>query len=481
VTELLDHRGNPVANGVRTIDPVQLLTDYEVLSVDQSSGTIVLADRSIEETEPPEPIDKELAKQDNSQYAQNRLQDYNPDLRGQRALERYREMRNDAQVRSSLRVMKTPVLAARWFMEAASKDQQDRDIAQFVWDCLHDYMSMSWHKFLEECLLILDYGTYSFEKVYDRRIIDGEERIVWKKLAPRSPLLTHEYLYSKENGSPLGITYGAHSTFIPMEKLLIFSFENEAGLVEGRSVLRSAYRHWYYKENLYKIDAIQKERHGVGVPIIKLPSGFKLKDKQLAHEIGRNLRANEKAHVVIPPGWEIEFAKLEGQQVDALMSAEHHGQQIYENTLAGFMAQQSRGATSSDLVERQEQMFMRATRYVADGIRDVINKYAIPQLVRWNFGVTHYPQLRVRRLGDTTDWRTISFAMRNFSGMGALRPDEPLEDWVREEMDLPERDEETMRIVETPQNAPVGQPNQSTAPAQGTGEGPEGADASGVT
>src|SRR5690606_25354998 len=182
----------------------------------------------------------------------------------------------------------------------------------------------------------LDFGYYMFEKVYVER--DG--LIEWQKFAPRHPLDCSGWVWD-EHGGPVGARFdsedGLSDIFIPIEKLAVFTFDREAGDIRGMSVLRSAYKHWYFKENLYKIDAIQKERHGVGVPIIKLPPGYTPNDRIVAHELGRNLRSNEKAHVVLPPFWEVMFAKLEGQHVDALQSAEHHSRMIFQNILGEFM------------------------------------------------------------------------------------------------------------------------------------------------
>lgn len=478
MTQLLDHKGNPASSSLST-DLSELLGTYDLVDVDQDNGTVVLADRRTEEADPPSPIDREIAQFPPSAFLRR---EYNPKLQGVKGIETYLEMKNDAVVRTSLRIMKTPVLAARWFIEPANTEDKNIEIADFVWEALTQHMSMTWQSFLLETLLMLDYGFMAFEPVYDMRIINGQPRIIWKKFHPLHPVDVHEILYDDQfggDGSFMGLRYGPQSVEIPPEKLLMFTFDGEANNLAGRSILRSVYKHWYFRENLFKIDAIQKERHGVGVPVIKLPPGFnKESDVRLAREIGENLRSNERSYVIVPPGWEIEFAKLEGQQVDALESANTHGLLIYENVLGSFMSAQQT-ASGSDMLQQQEQMFQRATRFIADIVRDIMNKFAIPKIVRWNFGVDVYPELKVRRLGDTTDWRTISFAMRNFSGMGALIPDDRLEEWVREELDLPDRDEETAREVNTPQQANVGPPKQSTAAGQGTGSGPAGADASG--
>jgi hypothetical protein len=290
------------------------------------------------------------------------------------------------------------------------------------------------------------------------------------------------------NGGPNGIEVwtpdggmGGSIQEIPIEKLLIFTNAKEGGDMTGISVLRSAYKAWYYKQNLEKIDAIQKERHSVGVPVIKLPPNFNNADKNLANEMGRNLRTNERGHVVLPPNWELIFAKIEGQPVDTLASIEYHSKQIWTNVLAQFMTR----TTGSSAKDDDQIMFLKATKFTADVVCDVMNKFAIPQLVDFNWlRVKNYPKLRVRRIGEQADWRTVSFAVRNLIGAGVIRPDDKLEENLREEMDLPEVDLASVREVSTPQAGPkparTGPPRQGPPSAnQGGGGANAGRDGSG--
>jgi hypothetical protein len=228
--------------------------------------------------------------------------DYNADLRGQAGLRNYDMMRrNDGTVRGTLRLIKTPVLSARWYVQPATQSVRDKNAAEFIENCLFKYMSTSFPQFLTEALLMLDYGYYPFEKVFRIDHPEAPGKVVWKKLAPRHPLDIFTWNYD-DNGGPDGIevpnpNQGMENVnvTIPIDKLIVFTFDKEAGNIEGMSVLRSAYKHWYYKEQLYKIDAIQKERHGIGIPIIILPPNFTNADRQIAENIGRNLRTSRES------------------------------------------------------------------------------------------------------------------------------------------------------------------------------------------
>lgn len=462
--------------GDRTLDEI-LADGYEVVgahsptSGEEGSAYILVAPTQLAVSSVSSLETRELGSTSPSPFTSWTRQEYNRALTGLKGLQKYDEMRrSDATVRSTLRMIKTPVLAARWYMEPASDSKRDKNAAEFVWKCFKDYMSTSLPQLLTECLLMIDFGYYMFEKVYEVRIIEGKRRVVWKKLAPRHPMDVKEWQFD-ENGGPEKVVMYANKanltgfqggfiqtfvdeTVIPIEKLLVFTFDKEAGNIEGIPVLRSAFKHWYYKDTLYKIDAIQKERHGIGVPIIKLPPNFTDSDKRLADELGRNLRTNERAHVVLPPNWEIEFAKLNGNLVNAMESIEHHDRAIEKNILAAFLS--STNATK----EEDQTMFLKATRFIADIVTDVFNKYAIPQLCDFNFGTmrTGYPQLRARRIGEQADWRTMSFAVRNLVGAGVITPDDPLEALLRDEMDLPKMDPETARDTPTPQDPNGGEP-----------------------
>jgi hypothetical protein len=250
------------------------------------------------------------------------------------------------------------------------------------------------------------------------------------------------------------------SVFIPIEKLLVFTFDKEAGNIEGMSVLRSAYKHWYYKEQLYKIDAIQKERHGIGIPVIKLPMGYKPEDRRTADELGRNIRTNERAHITLPPGWDLFMLKLEGTPMDCMKSVEHHDRLIEKNIVAYFL--HTTGAATGIMTET----FLKSSRFLADIVAETFNMYCIPQLLMYNFPNAAMPKLRYRHIGETTDWRTMSFAIRNLIGAGVIRPDDKLEENLRSEMGLPQPDAATTRIVQSPQAGPNGNGSPPSAPGE---------------
>lgn len=379
-------------------------------------------------------------------------------LRDKQGIRTYYDMkRADGTVRAALRTLKTPVQAAEWFVKPASDSAIDKNIAEFVEDNLFNRLNISWARLMEDVLTMCEYGYAPFETVYG---LDDDGKMRLKKLSHRHPLDVREWLYDDNGGpdylimEPLEIS-GWDAIAIPIAKLVVFVFEQEGGDLRGTSVLRSAYKHYYYKDTLYKIDAIQKERHGIGVPLIKMPMGFTEEDRKLADELGRNLRTNERAHITVPMNWEVSFAKLEGQPVDCMGSIEHHDAKIMANVLA----------PDPKAKPEAQDMFYKSTRYIGHTIADTFNRHCIKQLVDFNFQRGKYPKLMIRRIGEWEDIRTMTFGLRNLVGAQMLTPDEPTEEWLRNMLFMPRMDKATQRLALTPQ-APGQESNQPNAEAE---------------
>jgi hypothetical protein len=456
-----------VARDAGTAALEELLMTMDIVSVPDDKSYMVMAERTHHDPGiAPGTALREFGYTAPSPFTSWTRRDDNTKLHAQNGIRIYYNMRRqDGAVRASMRLLKTPVQGAHWFVEPYTKDnntpasKQDISIADFVSDNLFERLNVPWATLLSDVLLMADYGYMAFEKVYPSTGIDPDGRLRLQKIAPRHPLDIQEWDYDF-NGGPNGCKmfsnpYSGPSPasqgtgmealterFIPIAKMVIFSHEPEAGDITGISVLRSAYKHWYYKDTLYKIDAIQKERHGIGIPVIKLPPGFSTEDQKLADNLGRNLRTNERAHVTLPPLWDLIFAEIKGQPVDCMKSIEHHDMRIKSNVLGSFM-DATTGTQDSNV-----DIFLKSTRYLADYVCDIFNKYVIKQLVDLNYklGVDRgYPRLRARRIGEWEDIRTLSFAIRNLVSIDAIRPDDNMESQLRREMDLPPADPTTAR------------------------------------
>jgi hypothetical protein len=265
-----------------------------------------------------------------------------------------------------------------------------------------------------------------------------------RKLAYR-PAQTIKAITYDNNGGPVKITQTAiqadgstKDVDLDISNIIIFTMQRKGGDLRGRSLLRTAYPHWYYKTHFYKLDAIQKERNSLGVPKGKLLPGFTAADKTAMRTLLKNLRNNEEAFMLLTPNVDVEFAELQNQPINVLDSAMHHNIMIFMNVMAQFLTlgvESSSGGRAT--AGAQSDIFMKALKHVASYIADCINMYLVPELVVWNYPTKNFPKLKVRNIGETRDLQMLGSAIANLYAQGAITPDTDTENWIRRVFDMP--------------------------------------------
>jgi len=370
-------------------------------------------------------------------------QDYNSALIAPTLYDKYDEMRNDCQVKAALTVIKLPLLNADWSVEPASDTPQDRQIAEFIEEDLMNGMTVSWPDILRQALLMLDYGSMPFEKVW--RL--GEDGLVHlRKLAPRMPKTVLFWLVD-ETGGLAGIRQAAPSASlglkiveIPVDKLLVFVNDLEGSNFRGTSILRSAYKHHYYKDNLYRVQAIAIEKRAMGIDVGTLQGEARTEaNKDKLERSLAGIHAHEKNYFV-----EVEEQykyRLEtgmgGRLLDPQEAIEHHDLRIVRSMIAEFVAMGA-GSTGSLAMHRDKTSYLLlALGGIANYICETVSKHLIRQWVDYNWpGLTAYPRLRYSRL-EQRDVAVFADAVEKLAKSGALTADPTLEEEARSLLSLP--------------------------------------------
>jgi hypothetical protein len=398
--------------------------------------------------------------------------EYVPELMGVAALSTYERMRrSDGMVRGSLRALKLPLLGATWDVEPATSDESDVTIANFVRWNFFEGMSMPWSDHLRQVLTHLDFGHYVAEKVWEikpslristevyavgdttvtvpapKQVVLDRPMLIIRKLAPRLQRTLYRWNLS-DDGGLISITqqiYAGQSTRtvdIPVDKVLVFVNDKEGAGWTGQSVLRPAYKHWFMNDQLYRIQAIAAERHGVGVPVLSLPESEEdPKLIQRAEDIGSSIRAHERGYVVEIRGMKFRIEGMgQGRPLDVLPAILQNDRRIALAILTSqFVTLGDQPGGSNGMSEDQSGFFLMVERALGSYIADIHNRYLIPQLVDANFtGVTRYPRLVVRAIETREAFRVIN-ALAQAVGVGLVTPDVGLENGVRALVDFPPR------------------------------------------
>lgn len=362
----------------------------------------------------------------------------------------YSQMRrSDATVQTIELAITLPIRATNWRVEPSSDSPAAQEAADLIENNLFGGMTITFDDFLREALLALFYGFTVFEKVFEER----EGYIVWRKFASRHPQTVERFLFD-ETGGLAGIVQtgfdpqGRYRRIeIPIGKLLIFIWRKEFGSPYGVSVLRAAYKHWFLKDLFYKLQAIALERWAVGVPWGKVPAGTSEVDKNVFMQLLENLRSHEKAAIVTPEGYDIQIlGSQEGSRAaQAFMDAiNHQDTMIVKSVLAQFLNLGQGDIGSWALSKDHSQLFLMTLNSVANWFAETINRYAIPQLCRFNFGedFTEFPELTFTDLRLVLQREEIAEIVAKLVQATVLIPDAELQRYVRSILDLPELTEE---------------------------------------
>ena len=385
------------------------------------------------------------------------------ELRGRKGIEVYKEMsENDDVIGAILFATEMLMRQSEWSIQEASPSQIDLDAAEFVRSCMDD-MEETWSDFISEVLSFLTYGWSYHEIVYKRRMGNTKNPetkskytdglIGWRKLPIRSQDTLWEWKYDDKDNL-IGMVQSAPPTyeqiFIPIEKALHFKTKSRKGNPEGRSILRNSYRNWYFKRRIQEIEGIGIERDLAGLPVLEAPEGVDIwsdeykDDLAKAESIVRSVRRDEREGIVLGNGWKFTLTSTGGRrQFDTNQIIERYDTRMAMTVLADFVLLGHQNVGSFALSSDKTELFGVAMGAFLDLICEAFNNQAIPRLIDINGdhfkGITDYPQL-VHGDIEQQDLGQLGDFVSKMVGIGAITPDEPMEDYLRMAADLPERD-----------------------------------------
>ncbi len=403
------------------------------------------------------------------------------ELQGRRGIEVYKEMaENDDVIGAILFATEMLMRQCKWSIQNAGNTQEDLAAAEFVRSCMND-MEETWSDFISEVLSFLTYGWSYHEIVYKRRMGNTQNPetrskysdglIGWRKLPIRSQDTLWEWKYD-ERDNLIGLVQCAppqyEQVFIPLEKALHFKTKSRKGNPEGRSILRNSYRNWYFKRRIQEIEGIGIERDLAGLPVLVAPEGVDIWSDEYREELAkaenivRSVRRDEREGIVLSNGWQFTLTSTGGRrQFDTNQIIERYDTRMAMTVLADFVLLGHQAVGSFALSSDKTELFSVALGAFLDLICETFNNQAIPRLININgkcfAGITDYPIL-VHGDIETQDLAQLGEFVSKMVGIGAITPDENMEDYLRLAANLPERDTSTAYMgSQKPDESEVGE------------------------
>ena len=396
------------------------------------------------------------------------------DLQGDKAVQKYREMWwNSPIVAAMVRAITMQARQVEWWFDP-SKTDESGEVLEFTEGALDD-MSTTWHDVLAEVLQgIVVFGWDYREIVYKVRLgkapspgkssMFDDGKIGWRKFAERSQDSRVKWEFDEGDGELRGMWQRQKNMvdiFIPLQKALLFRAERYKASPEGLSMLRSAYRPWYYAKRLEEVEAVGAERDLNGLPVMEVPADITLSsansDQKAAYaaakDLVQNVRINEQAGIVLPQAYDEEghplykFELLSAssrKNYDTDTIIKRYSSQVAMSVLADFLTLGHEGVGSFALSSDKTTMFSVAMGTLLDSVATVFNRHATPRLLELNgIPIDKAPVLKHGKLNTSSLGQDAEALVKLGNAGMAIFPNEKLESSLFDKAGFPAVDQET--------------------------------------
>lgn len=395
-------------------------------------------------------------------------EEFLPKLRWPRAGRIYQEMAdNDPVVGGILYLAEMLIRNTDWQTTPGGDSPRDKEAADFLYECMFD-MDTSWEDTVSEILSMIPYG-FSFHEViykvrrgpeetngkYRSKHKDG--KIGWRRIPIRSQSTLNSWVFD-EDGDIKGFVQDleSKSVVIPLSKGLLFRTRVSRDNPEGRSLLRNAYRPWYFKKRIEEIEGIGIERDLAGLPVLTAPDGMDLwneEDARMAalrtnaEMLVKSIRRDSEEGILLPAGWKLELLSTgSSRQFDTNTIINRYDYRIALTLLSDIILIGGEKTGSFAMADTKKSILATALEAQLDNIADIFNKYAVPKLMMMNgfTDLTSYPEITPGQI-ITPDIKELSLLLR---AMGLdISGDMELMNYLRKVADMPNMSDEIFKEV----------------------------------
>lgn len=376
-------------------------------------------------------------------------EEYLQKLQGLRGQELWDEMkRSDGQIRMLLNVVKSPILRAKWFVNAVDESDEEIFIKEFCEFVLFSDIASpcglkrkTWMQFLEEALDSVDSGFALFE--IQNKVVRNHSKygdyIGLKDIAWRSPKTIEEWDLNYD-GTINYVRQASQGDLdvdvkMPGKFLMPITINKVGDNYEGISALRFVYGNFFRKSLLRHLEGVGYERGILGVPLGTIPKDKTDKTQEItAFENMLSLfTSHEQSFLTKPEGWDIENFKIDFDGESLLKAIENENKEMSKAFLANFMelGMSSGSGGSFALGSDLSDIFLSAIEIYAKKITEAVNNRIIRQVVDAKFGKRDvYPTLDFSGINDKAG-KEQSEILKNLAESGFIDPtDSRMKAWV---------------------------------------------------
>ncbi len=325
-------------------------------------------------------------------------------LQGKDGLLVYHKMLSDGTVKNALNYIFGRIRSAKWYIEPASSDPEDIEIAAFIHAQLGiDDASVGKYPFGRLFAIYENAYVYGMAAGEIVLTLGADGKLILDKIVPIHPFNIDEVVYDerggpkalKVSGEVKGGTKFVSGIEVPIWKTVLF-LHNDDGSFTGQSALRAAVPHWLAKRALILLINHGLERFMIGVPTLTVPKSVRQGTKQweAAKEIVKNFVQKPRHGIILPDDWKFDTVDLKSAMPDAIPYLTYHDAGIARALGIDFNTVQLNVGVQAinigEFVSLTQQTIISLQREFAS----TINLYLIPKLVLPNWpDATRFPRL----------------------------------------------------------------------------------------
>lgn len=326
--------------------------------------------------------------------------EYDPRLQRRNGVVIFERMaREDSRLATALNLLKEPIMAATWTIDASTEG-----VKLFVEENLgmdeHSMSDVSWMQILKEMLTSVEIGFAVHEITW--KLTNGMEHLNAVGFRPQLSIerfeddgdyLTGLYQYTQ-------LRPVKEHEFLEASRLMYTSYNRIGTDFWGRSLVRPAYRDWYFKDILLIISMLNAKRFGVPVPWAQHSAKISKRARQQMLKMMQNVQSDKQSAIVTGsegkdnPDWILRFFEPENARQMENLPLLHY----FDDNLAkavgvlfldlGSVASGNRalGDTFADILYNSLESRCTATCKIA-------NKQLLAPMVEKNFGPKHYARM----------------------------------------------------------------------------------------
>ena len=364
----------------------------------------------------------------------------------------------DAHIRRLVLAAWTPLTAGTWTLEPYGGEDaidSDRKIAEAIWWMLSEWMSPGFYEHLAELgPVLLRSGFAPYEQMWAPCDYKGKTLIGPKKLGLRLPRTIWQW-WQDDFGdlTHIGqILPNRPAVIIPASELCYYRLAAEGDNWVGTSLLRHAYKHWYIKDKLERLDAIGQERKAVGMPVVYHSPDIAEDILNGVETALANMHVSEVAYLMLPgfkmgtPAaegavgnqWLVDVIKFDSSAGEGISkSLDYHQTAISASFLTDFLELGHHQVGARATAEVQQDPFLTAINgCLLPPVIPVINRL-VDRIRKLNWeNAEGSPTLQLT-LNDDASLSEISTYVQQLVMSEAMQVDPDLEDWLRERAGLP--------------------------------------------